>query len=402
MDSQPPRAMDNATQRPHLSSSDVKPSRSRRIFWLCIVGGLLVVLFGGLYGWQILREGMIKKFLSAPQPPAVVSSTIATEQTVPKYLAGIGTLQAVHQVTVSPEVAGRVTQIMFEPGASVQAGDPLVQLFDKPERGDLATYEAQAKLAELNLGRARALIRREFETQVNVDLQQSNLDIANANIGKSQALITQKLVRAPFSGQLGVRQIDLGQYLTAGAAVVTLTDLGMLYVNFTLPEQTRSQLVIGQEVDIQVDAYPSRPFKAKLTTIEPQINADTRNIKVQATLENPEHLLLPGMFANARIVLPPQANVLTLPETAVDYSLYGDSVFLITDDGKDADGKPKLKVVRTFVKTGDRQNSTVSIVSGLKAGDKVVASGQVKLNSGAAVTIKEDNALVPPAVPPRN
>jgi multidrug efflux system membrane fusion protein len=399
--------MDSQSARALESDPRNRGKQKRAIFglsWrLAIMAVVCAVILGFiLYMHYDYVPNKLREAFSAPQPPAVVSESVATKLTVPNYLQGIGTLQAVHQVTVSPEVAGRVTQIMFEPGATVQAGDPLIQLFDKPDRGDLATYEAQAKLATLNLNRARALIRREFETQVNVDLQQSNLDIANANIAKTQAVISQKLVRAPFSGQLGLRQVDLGQYLTAGAPVVTLTDLDTLWVNFTLPEQTRSKLAIGQDVNVSADAYPSRAFKAKVTSIELQVSADTRNIKVQATLDNPEHLLLPGMFANAQVVLAPTPDVLTLPETAVDYSLYGDAVYLIQEGEKDKDGKPTLTVTRTFVKTGQRQDGKVAILEGLRAGDRVASSGQIKLYSGGRVVVNTEDSLAPPAKTPNN
>jgi multidrug efflux system membrane fusion protein len=179
-----------------------------------------------------------------------------------------------------------------------------------------------------------------------------------------------------------------------------LTDLSTLYVNFTLPEQTRSKLVIGQEVLLKVDAYPGRAFTGKLTAIEPQINANTRNISVQATMTNADHALLPGMFANASIVLPPQPDVLILPETAVDYSLYGDSVYLVSEGPAGADGKSHLQVTQTFVKTGERHDGTVAILSGLKPGDKVASSGQVKLHTGSEVILSDSNALVKPAVTP--
>jgi len=284
----------------------------------------------------------------------------------------------------------------------VQAGEPLVQLNDKPDQGDLANYRAQAKVAELNLERSRELVKRQFTPQQTVDQNQAILDQALANIAKTQAVIAQKQIRAPFGGQLGIRQIEVGQYLNAGGAMVTLTDLDTLYVNFTLPEQDRSRLTVGQAVQIKADAFPGRTFDGQLTTIEPQISADTRTIKLQATLANPDHLLLPGMFANIAVVLPVEPGVVTVPETAVDYSLYGDAVFVIHQDGADAAGKPILKVTRTFVKTGEHFDGRVVVLSGLKPGDRVAASGQLKLGTGTQVTVGEPDALVPPAKIPTN
>jgi multidrug efflux system membrane fusion protein len=189
-----------------------------------------------------------------------------------------------------------------------------------------------------------------------------------------------------------VRQVNVGGYVNPGGALVTLTDLSQLWANFTLPEQVAGQVRVGQDVAIKVDAYPGRLFKAKITAIEPQISQQTRTILVQATLDNPDHALMPGMFANAQVSLPDAPAMVVVPETAVDFSLYGDSVFVVHEE-KDADGKPVLKVTRTFVKTGDKFDGKVAILSGLNAGDRVAASGQLKLNNGTVVTISPDNPL---------
>jgi multidrug efflux system membrane fusion protein len=225
-----------------------------------------------------------------------------------------------------------------------------------------------------------------------VDQQQAARDQAMAGIAKTQALIAQKLIRAPFAGQLGVRQVNVGGYVNAGGALVTLTDLSLLWANFTLPEQVAAQVRVGQEVQLKADAYPGRTFKATVTTIEPQISQQTRTILIQATLNNPEHALLPGMFANVQVVLPDAPAMVVVPETAVDYSLYGDSVFVVHEE-EGQDGKPVLKVNRAFVKTGDHFDGKVAILSGLNAGDRVAASGQLKLNNGTPVVIAPDNPL---------
>src|SRR5438128_5547398 len=208
--------------------------RPRTVRWLVIVGLLLAVVLGGLYGFNRFREQAIATyFASNKPPPAQISAAEVTTEAVPRFATGIGSVTAVHQVTINPEVGGRVTKIFFEPGATVKTGDPLVQLNDAPERGDLANYEAQARWAEITLQRSSQLAQRQFEARETVDQKQSQLEQAKAQIAKTEALIAQKLIRAPFSGQLGTRQINLGQYLTPGAPIVTLTDLSMLYVNFT-------------------------------------------------------------------------------------------------------------------------------------------------------------------------
>ncbi len=207
-------------------------------------------------------------------------------------------------------------------------------------------------------------------------------------------------MRAPFDGELGVRRVEVGQYLTAGTQIVSLTDLSNLFANFTITEKDSGQLKVGQTVRIKVDAYPGRFFEGKITTIEPQVSADTRNIRVQATIANPEKILKPGMFATTTVVLPDKPPVVTIPETGVDYTLYGDSVFLITEK-KEEDGKTSLIATRTFVQAGNRIEGRAEIISGLKPGDRVVAVGQLKLQSGAAVAISTDPGPPIPANPPR-
>jgi multidrug efflux system membrane fusion protein len=315
-------------------------------------------------------------------------------------LTAVGDLAAVHQVNVTSDVSGRITDIMFTAGSTVKAGSPLVQLFDGPEQGDLANFKAQATVAQLSLDRAKQLAARQFGPQSTVDTAQAAYDQANAGIAKTQAIISQKLARAPFDGELGVRHVEVGQFLTAGTQIVSLTDLSELYANFTVTEKGSAQLKVGQTVRVGVDAYPGRTFEGKITAIEPQISTDTRNIRVQATIANPDRILKPGMFATTTVVLPDKPAVVTVPETAVDYTLYGDSVFLITEKKED-DGKTSLTAVRTFVRTGNRVNGRAEILSGLKAGDRVVAVGQLKLQSGAAVAISTDGPPPIPADPPR-
>jgi multidrug efflux system membrane fusion protein len=355
--------------------------RPRTVLWLGVVGLLLAVVLGGLYGFNRFRQQAIATyFASNKPPPAQISAAEVKTEAVPRFATGIGSVTAVHQVTINPEVGGRVTKIFFEPGATVKAGDPLVQINDDPDRGDLASYEAR-------------------ET---VDQKQSQLDQARAMILKTEALIAQKLIRAPFSGRLGTRQVEVGQYLTPGARIVTLTDLSTLYVNFTLPSQMRAQISVGQGVNVTADAFPGRTFTAEITTIEPQISADTRTMTIQATMPNADNALLPGMFVNAAVVLPPQPDMMVLPETAVDYTLYGDSVYVIREDGKDAKGNPILKAVRTPIKTGARWGNNVVILDGVKPGDRVVAAGQVKVQSGAQVAISDSPPPQPPETLTRN
>ncbi len=400
----PPLATDTRTadaaahERVDSAHPSAAPPKTMR--WLLIVGVLLALVLGGLYGFNRFREHAIANFFAHNKPPpAEISAVTATSEAVPRFAKGIGTLVAVQQVTVAPEVGGRVTAILFQPGAEVKAGDPLVQLNDAPERGDLANYQAQAHMAAISLERSKLLLQRQVGPQATVDQNQMQLDEARAGALKTAALIAQKLVRAPFAGRLGVRQIDLGQYLSPGAAIVSLTDLKHLYVNFTLPTTERAEIALGQKVDVTADAYPDRTFTATISTIEPQIRTDTRTLMVQATLANPDEALLPGMFVNAAVVLPPEPDKVVLPETAVDYTLYGDSVYLVREEGKDAAGKPLLKAFRVPVKAGPRWDGKVAILSGVKPGALVVAAGQLKLQNGVSVIVTGNPPPQPPAHP---
>jgi multidrug efflux system membrane fusion protein len=388
----------NISGKPIADKQHKRPVRMVR--WFIIVGLLLALLVGGLVWFNGFRAQMIKQFLSNKPPPATVSIAEAKTEVIPNLLTAVGDLAAVHQVNVTSDVSGRITDIMFTAGSTVKAGSPLVQLFDGPEQADLASFKAQATVAQLSLDRAKQLASRQFGPQATVDQAQAAFDQAQAGIARTEAVISQKLVRAPFDGDLGVRKVEVGQYLTAGSQIVSLTDLSELYANFTVTEKDSGNLKVGQIVRIAVDAYPGRTFEGKITTIEPQIATDTRNIRVQATIANPDRILKPGMFVTTTVVLPEKPPVVTVPETAVDYTLYGDSVFLITEKKED-DGKTSLTVVRTFVRTGNRVNGRAEILSGLKPGDRVVAVGQLKLQSGSAVAISTDAAPPIPANAPR-
>jgi membrane fusion protein, multidrug efflux system len=395
----------NIVTEPKISGKPIEePSRKRpvrMVLWFIIVGSLLAALVGGLVWFNYFRGQMIAQFFANNKPPPMnVSVVDAKSEVVPNLLTAVGELAAVHQVNVTSDVSGRVTEILFTPGAHVAQGTPLVQLFDAPDQGDLANFKAQATVGRLQLDRAKQLAERQFGPQSTVDQAQATYDQALAGIAKTEAIISQKLVRAPFGGELGVRHIEVGQYLTAGTAIVSLTDLSQLYANFTVPEKDSAQLKVDQTVRIGVDAYPGRVFEGKITTIEPQVATDTRNIRVQATIANPDELLKPGMFVSTTVVLPDKPPVVTISETAVDYTLYGDSVFLINEK-KSEDGKTGLTAVRTFVQTGRRINGRAEILKGLNPGAKVVAVGQLKLQSGAAVAISTDPPPPIPAQAPR-
>src|SRR6202045_5029130 len=259
----------------------------RMVRWFIIVGLLLALLVGGLVWFNYFRGQMIAQFFANNKPPPTsVAISEARSEVVPNLLTAVGDLAAVHQVNVTSDVSGRITDIMFTAGSTVKAGSPLIQLFDGPEQGDLASFKAQAIGAQLALDRAKQLAARQFGPQATADAAQATYDQAMAGIAKTEAIISQKLVRAPFEGELGVRHVEVGQYLTAGTQIVTLTDLSQLYSNFTVTEKDSGHLAVGQIVRVAVDAYPGRTFEGRINAIEPQVATDTRNIRVQATLAN--------------------------------------------------------------------------------------------------------------------
>src|SRR5688572_19000787 len=286
----------NIVTESHLKGQPIGDKARKRpvrmVRWFIVVGLLLTLLVGGLVWFNHFRGKMIAQFFANNKPPPVsVTIDTAKSETIPNLLTAVGDLAAVHQVNVTSDVNGRITEILFTAGASVKKGTPLVQLFDGPEQADLANFKAQQRVAQITLDRAKQLAERQVGPQATVDTAQAAFDQASAGIARTQAVISQKLVRAPFDGELGVRQVEVGQYLTAGTQIVSLTDLSMLYANFTTTEKDSAKLKVGQTVRIKVDAYPGRSFEGKITTIEPQISADTRNIRVQATIANPDRIL---------------------------------------------------------------------------------------------------------------
>jgi multidrug efflux system membrane fusion protein len=379
------------------------PGWGRRIFWFLFVIVIGAVLAGGAaYFEYVAKPAMMAQFFQPP-PPAAVENAIAATEDMPRYFESIGTLTAAQQVTIAPEIEGRVEKINFESGQWVRAGDVLVQLDDSTQRADLATFQAQQRLASANLARTKELAAKQFSSKQSVDQLQSELDQARAGIAKSQAIIDHMVVKAPFGGMLGIRQVNLGQYLAPGTAVVTLTDLDTLYVDFTLPEQDRAELSINQPVEFRVDAFPDQVFRGEIAAIDPQVDPNMRAVKVRAALANTDHKLQPGMYARIRAILPAQPNVVTIPEPAVDYTVYGESVFRLTPvpDKKDPNGKPVYKAEQTFVTLGSRFNGKVAVLKGVNDGDRVVVGGQLKLHNGAEVVLSDKKSLQDPVEMPK-
>lgn len=365
---------------PSDSPAEITPSRAPRWRSLVIVAGALLLLVGGLYAWRSARTG---ETAPGQMPPVPVTTMVVTPTDVPAALEAVGSLRAVREVVLAPEVAGRVTAIRFAAGERVGAGQLLVQLFDAPERADRAAAKAKADFAGLQLTRSQELAPSGAEPRELLEQRRAEHAQANAAVRQIDARIVQKQLRAPFAGTLGVRQVNLGQYLNPGDAVATLTALDSLYVDFALPQQDFSRLQPGATVDVVSDAWPDRRFTARVTAIEPQVGKDTRNIMVQATLPNPGLALRPGMYVTARLALPPIAGALVVPATAIQTSASGDSITRIKPGKTGRDGIAEVIPVTTGRRFGDK----VVVTSGLRPGDIVVINGQLRVQPGAPVTL---------------
>ncbi|HSC47950.1 MAG TPA: efflux RND transporter periplasmic adaptor subunit, partial [Gammaproteobacteria bacterium] len=277
-------------------------------------------------------------------------------------------------------------------GQVVEKGQLLVQLDDSNERAQLLGFEAQESLAEINAKRAHDIFDKHLVSQADVDTADANLRQAQANVANTQADIAKKSIRAPFSGHAGIRNVNLGQYLPSGTVIVTLQALDHMYASFTLPEQALATLASGQKVQVTVDAYPNVAFDGAIDAIDSKVDPTSHNVRVQAMISNPKHQLRAGMFANVSVSAGKPVQVVTVPKSAVTFSLYGDSVFLVSQD-KDAKGAPALTAKEVFVKLGDERGTRVAVTEGVKAGDLVVTSGMQKLHTGAVVEI--NNSVTP-------
>ncbi len=348
--------------------------------------GAVVVLLAGL---GLLKFKQIQSAVQASAfqpPPEAVTSIVAHREQWPATLTVIGTMEAVQGVTVSADLPGAVARVAFDSGKSVHAGDILVELDTRQERAQLAALEAQRDLAKVNFGRMQQLVDEGVISRMEYDQASSQQKATEANVAEIRATIERKTIRAPFSGILGIRQVNLGQYLSAGQAIVSLQALSPIYVNFGVPQQTLSQMVIGHAVRVAKEDLPNAAFSGRVTAVDSVVNEATRNIQIQATLSNPEGKLRPGMFVQVEVPLGAARSVIALPASAINYAPYGDSVFVITDL-KDPSGKTYRGAQQQFVKVEGSHGDQVAIISGINPGDEVVTSGVFKLRNGAAVQV---------------
>ena len=375
--------------KPVATTEGKKRGHWRSILYAC----------GGIIGIFLLIVGIkamqIGKMMSTPMvmPPTTVSSVTVKEEDWAPILSSVGSISAVQGAVVSTELAGVVSEVKFQNGAVAKKGDVLMRLDTSAEEGQMRSAEADLELAQANLQRARDLAGRKVISKSELDAAESAFGQKKGMVDNMRSFIEKKQVRAPFDGQLGIRQVNVGQTINAGQQVVALTSLDPVYVDFALPQQDLSKLSSGLEVRVHSDAIPGHEFAGKLTAINSMVDPVTRNVPLQATLENHEHGLRPGMFAKVDVILPQKHKSLVIPGSAISYAPYGDSVFMIEKTKDDKTGKEVEKIKQAFVRVGEARGDFVAINQGLKAGDVIVSTGVFKLRSGMAVTI--DNKLAP-------
>lgn len=380
----------------------------KRSLIFIVVFLLLAGAVGGVgYFHFVVKPEMIKAALSGNiPPPTTVSAAPAKSETWPPLLPAIGTFRAVQGIEIAPEVDGIVTALHFDSGEETETGALLVELDDLVERSDLKAAEAELKKTSLDLARQEELLARGNTSQASFDAALLQRDTAAASVARIKAVIDQKRIVAPFAGRLGIRMVSLGQYVTAGQNLVALEQLDPIFVDFPTPEQNIDRVRIGQTVRIKVDAFPDRVFEGKVTSLDAKVNQETRTILVRGEVPNGDRALLPGMFADVTVVAGAARDVVTVPRTAISYSLYGDSVFVVTGEpaGRGATATPEdgragagQVVERRFVRLGETRDDRVVISEGLDAGELVVTSGQIKLRPGAPVVVDPNAGLTPTA-----
>ncbi|PYB85033.1 MULTISPECIES: efflux RND transporter periplasmic adaptor subunit [Pseudomonas] len=373
----------------------------RRMLIMLAVVLLIVLILGGIKAFSIYQQ---VQMFSQPRPPVSVAAAQAELRQWQERLPAVGSLKAYQGVELSLEVAGTVKSLHFESGQQVKAGQLLLQLDSDQETALLGTAQADLGLAKVDFGRGSQLVGDSAISRGEYDRLTSQYRRNQAVVDQLKASLAKKSISAPFSGTIGIRQVDVGAYLPSGTVIATLQDLSSLYVDFNVPEQALPRLSLGQRVLAQVAAYPQQTFPASLSAINPKVEESTRNLLVRATLANPEGKLLPGMFASLQLLLPDPQPQVVVPENAITYTLYGNSVYRVSpkkgEDGqplRDANDQPQLIAEQLTVQTGERRDGWVVVLKGLQAGDQVVTAGQLKLSPGAAIRISTDTPLKPTA-----
>jgi membrane fusion protein, multidrug efflux system len=371
----------------------------------------LTALCGGLWYFQfVVKPEMIKRFiLQAPPPPALVAVTTADVETWAPRLPAIGTLRAVQEIDIAPQIGGAIVSARVESGQDVEEGESLFEIDNSVEQADLKNNLAVLKNAELALERQRLLSEHGNTAKANFDAAEAARDSAAAAVEKVRAIIAQKKLTAPFAGRVGIRKLDLGQYVSPGMSLITLQQLDPIFVDFPMPEKSLDLLKPGETIEVEVDAYPSQIFRGVIKTVDARVAQESRNVLVRGELDNKNRRLLPGMFANVSVIAGASQKVVTLPRTAVTYSLYGESVFVAKPDLPAAGGAQaaqaasdsEMKVERRAIRTGEMRADRIAIAEGIEPGDIIVSEGQLKLQPGSRVRIDWAKRLEPLAVRPK-
>lgn len=366
----------------------------------------LVIVFGGSLGFHFVKEAMIAKALANYEPPpATVSATSSKTVHWRPFLEAIGTLSSINGVQISNDLAGKVEKIDFHSGDTVKQGDLLIQLDTSQEEAQLAQFESKLELNKVQYKRARTLRKKGLNSKESLDVARSNYKSAQAQVKAEKAIIAKMAIKAPFAGQLGIRQVNLGQYLSPGTTIVSLNQLKPLYVTFTLPQSELAKVHLDQKIAVDVDAYPDKDFSGKITAVSPAVNEKSRTLQAQATIPNDKKLLKPGMFATIKVLADESEEKVVVPQTAISYSLYGDTVYVLkpvseatagatasqaaqssAGQGRAHKGQKVYIAKQVFVKTSGQRGKLVA-VSGIESGVKVVTAGQLKLHPDSRVVI---------------
>ncbi|MBV9572571.1 MAG: efflux RND transporter periplasmic adaptor subunit [Acidobacteriales bacterium] len=356
---------------------------AKRLIIVLVAAALVVAVLGFVKFRQIQSAVQASAF---QLPPEAVTSVVTHRENWPDALTAIGTTEAVHGVMVSADLPGTVAKINFDSGKPVHAGDILVELDTRQERAQLASLEAQSELAHINYGREQQLVKEGVISRMEFDQATSQQKATEANVAEIRATIARKTIRAPFSGILGIRKVNLGQYLPAGSPIVSNQTLNPIYVNVGIPQQSAASVRVGRKLTVTTENLAGKVFTGTVTAIDSEVDPSTRNIQIQATLPNPEGKLRPGMFVQVQVPVGGNQSVIALPATAINYAPYGDSVYVISDL-KDPKGQTYRGVQQRFVKLGPSRGDQVAVISGLNPGEEVVSSGVFKLRNGAAVQV---------------
>ncbi|EME00712.1 MULTISPECIES: efflux RND transporter periplasmic adaptor subunit [Stutzerimonas stutzeri subgroup] len=365
----------------------------RRMLFMLGAVVVVVAILAALKFNSIYQQ--IQQF-QAPKPAIDVETELARRMDWQSRLPAIGTLKASQGIDLSVEIAGTITDVQFQSGEKVSKGQAIVLLDSEMEQASLTSAEADLNLSRLEFQRARSLLDRQAISRSEYDRLNAESQKAAASVAQLRASLSKKRILAPFSGTIGIRQVDVGDYIAAGTPIATLQDLSTLYVDFFLAEQHVPLLKLGQRVQLQVAAYPGERFEGVISALNPKVETTTRNVQVRAELGNPDGRLLPGMFADLQVLLPTETAQVVVPETAITYTLYGNSVLLVTEgtppEGVSSD-EPYLVVERRFVTTGERRDGLTVVLDGLEGGEQVITAGQLKLDSGTHVAIAESRTL---------